>query len=569
VHPVLYRWHLAGVLVATSGISLVALDNSGDNSDCTPEYGCLDDYAPGIIAALVSGLANAGKMVMAHSLLLGSPNRTTVKVRVAEISTWNCLVPSLLLWIPLLATREQQQYLDVLGPISNSDAHTLFVLLCVGLALGKMVDRLTKYGMVRLKGALFASMVDAIKKVLTAIVSIFALGETWSWSRGVSLALVFIAMGLYSYGSYVKAKASKATRKAAKEAELANADGPGGLDSRDSAGTGPIADADDPDAVLPVGFTPRMLEAAVAGTSDADWMLRVPAQPRPNMRSYSFDDLSYAKRVQDFNAASGGGAARTPAQHWLGHSLSPMGSLYGGKVYNPKDQGGAVSGVGGAAAPMLELPSLSRTSSRGSDRRKAPRGTYAVESSPVPDAGDPGSDAEDVQPPGPRRGRSSPGGRRRRRRSNDSGAGVWSGALSAMGMGGDLEEVGSSSETDSMDSDDGMPTRRNRAQSGDSAIVSPGSVDGRPATATAAAVGISGVRVRGRRSGERLEESDLSPDVEQRGAPPMALALGRDFTERVESAAAQFTVNDSSASALSTLTVESDMRGSRSGSRLR
>ena len=215
-----YRWHLAGVLVATSGISLVALDNTNEGSDCTPEYGCLDDYAPGILAAFISGLANAAKMVLANTLFVDLPNRTTAKVRVAEVSTWNCLVPSLLLWIPLLATNEQQQYLDVLGPISSSDRHTLFVLLCVGLALGKMVDRLTKYGMVRLKGALFASMVDAIKKVLTAIVSIFALGEAWSWSRGVSLALVFVAMGLYSYGSYIKVNATKAAAIQRKIQEL-------------------------------------------------------------------------------------------------------------------------------------------------------------------------------------------------------------------------------------------------------------------------------------------------------------------------------------------------------------
>lgn len=207
----LCRWHIAGVLTACGGISVVAAD-SGDSgsSDCTPEGGCLDDYAPGIIAALISGLANAGKMVLAHGILR-SGQKSNVRVQVAEISIFNCFISFLVLWIPLLATGEQSEYGKQLSGEGQSEMmQNLFILVCVGLAVGKMLDRASKYDMVKLKGSLYGSMVDSIKKILTAVVAIFAFGEQWSWSRGVALAAVFTAMGLYSYGSYVKVKAAKA-----------------------------------------------------------------------------------------------------------------------------------------------------------------------------------------------------------------------------------------------------------------------------------------------------------------------------------------------------------------------
>ncbi len=503
------RWHLAGVLVATSGISLVALDNSGDSSDCTPEYGCLDDYAPGIIAALVSGLANAGKMVMAHSLLLGAKNKTDARVRVAEISTWNCLVPSLLLWIPLLATNEQQQYLDVLGPISSSDTHTLFVLLCVGLALGKMVDRLTKYGMVRLKGALFASMVDAIKKVLTAIVSIFVLGEAWSWSRGVSLALVFVAMGLYSYGSYLKAKASKAAALEKKLKRLQEDE------SRDNS-----------------VFEPRASNSVVGTVVNINDMADDPAMLSPWMAASPLDQITHnaLQRRWSFDDA-------TPDHHQLHRMRQRLGPL--SPVLDSRSLHPVLSApTPGKQVDMFPLPPAEEAHGQPEDVPKATNRVISYSSACSSPEGSvlSISSAHTPRRESPHRGGLSP----QSRRTRTSAVGLWYDGLAEFAL-------AASNDSDDAESDDealALHSARSQAVP-PSTPVSP-LMSARPLRNTHSSSFVA-------------ESAPGSPAAAQAlgAASPQMVSLRLDFTEKVESAADRFVANSSQASVLSASTKHS------------
>lgn len=60
-----------------------------------------------------------------------------------------------------------------------------------------------------MKGPFFFSLVNVASRLVTAGIAIVALSEGFNWNKGVALAVVVVALGIYSYGSYTNMQAAK------------------------------------------------------------------------------------------------------------------------------------------------------------------------------------------------------------------------------------------------------------------------------------------------------------------------------------------------------------------------
>ena len=216
------HFHYLAVVIAIVGVCLMAVSDLQNAHACGGNV-CGDNYyLTGTLMALGSALASAINSVVADKVL----TKDKSMVGVAEISLFNSMMPSAILWVPMLLTSEQEGYDDTVADVRAHNNMVPFVLCCVGLGISKMIDRASKFTMVSMRGAFFYAIVDSFRKVFTAMCAIWVLGEPAEWNTYVALALTNVAMGVYAYASRRKAAAEQQKLEAA--AGLAvNADEPG------------------------------------------------------------------------------------------------------------------------------------------------------------------------------------------------------------------------------------------------------------------------------------------------------------------------------------------------------
>jgi len=198
-------YHYSAVVIAMSGIVLVATDNSKSTHYKCDGDTCADDFLPGILMAVGSAFCSAVNSVLADKLL--SVDKKSA-LGVAEVSLFNSMVPFSVLWIPMLATQEYTRYDDAIRRVRHENALAIFILCCIGLGIAKMVDRASKFTIVTQQGAFFYAVADSVRKVLTAVLAIWIFGEEGSWKKYVALACTALAMCVYIFGTTRKAVAS-------------------------------------------------------------------------------------------------------------------------------------------------------------------------------------------------------------------------------------------------------------------------------------------------------------------------------------------------------------------------
>ena len=224
-------YHYSAVVIAMSGIALVATDNSkSTHYECDGDT-CADDFLPGIAMAVGSALCSAINSVLADKLL--SVDKKSA-LGVAEVSLFNSMVPFSILWIPMLATEEYTRYDDAVRKVKHEHALAIFIICCIGLGVAKMIDRASKFTIVTQQGAFFYAVADSVRKVLTAVLAIWIFGEEGSWKKYVALLMTALAMCVYIYGT---------TRKAA-------APGPKPSSMKDGDGFAPLLDQDQEESAI-------------------------------------------------------------------------------------------------------------------------------------------------------------------------------------------------------------------------------------------------------------------------------------------------------------------------------
>ncbi len=230
-------YHYAAVVIAMSGIVLVATDDSKSTRYNCDGDTCADDFLPGIAMALGSAFCSAVNSVLADKLL--SVDKKSA-LGVAEVSLFNSMVPFSVLWIPMLATQEYTRYDDAVRRVNHEHAMAVFVACCVGLGIAKMVDRAAKFTIVTQQGAFFYAVADSVRKVMTAVMAIWIFGEKSSWKKYVALALTAMAMGVYIFGTARKNAPSTADAQASKYEPLVSQTDPDALKSMPSASSDPL-----------------------------------------------------------------------------------------------------------------------------------------------------------------------------------------------------------------------------------------------------------------------------------------------------------------------------------------
>lgn len=108
---------------------------------------------------------------------------------VLECGVANAIVPFFLIPLTLTVIPEFYHWREMLNPPS-SNTRTILTLLCIALCLSKLVDRLSKFGIVNESSTIFFAGVDSLMKMLAGFGSFFFFGEKITWCTILGFGLV-------------------------------------------------------------------------------------------------------------------------------------------------------------------------------------------------------------------------------------------------------------------------------------------------------------------------------------------------------------------------------------------
>jgi drug/metabolite transporter (DMT)-like permease len=226
--------HYVSAAVSMLALTLASLGNTAAGSSSTVSN---SELASGVAAAVGSSLLSAFNAVLSElalkRLLGGAPKPKATVVSVSEVSLMNALVPFILLFIWVcIPGSEASNWPSTFGKAGRSaperllcsllscradrvsqEGHTTWLaLLTLGLALGKMVDRFSKFLTISRTSAFFFVIADTARRILTAIVSTVVFAEPFNFLVLLGLLCMAVSLALYALGVQQLSRAGQEAR---------------------------------------------------------------------------------------------------------------------------------------------------------------------------------------------------------------------------------------------------------------------------------------------------------------------------------------------------------------------
>jgi drug/metabolite transporter (DMT)-like permease len=147
-------------------------------------------WTAGIIVSLASRFISSLNTVLAEKYL-GLDVKSRIGAKECALAT--TLGPFLFIPFLLLVDREYLRWQAQLCP-AILGKRLMILLLCLGLSMSKLVDRISKYGIVAGSSTIFFAGVDSVMKVVAGIGSFFFFQQSIAWPAVAGFVIIIVAI---------------------------------------------------------------------------------------------------------------------------------------------------------------------------------------------------------------------------------------------------------------------------------------------------------------------------------------------------------------------------------------